>query len=362
MKLPVSGFRSAAEVIFHVGSHAGLLSSQFVKMVCAKGTLKMALTGLCLGESSLAVPDASADWTFYLDRRVLEAFLATTKAQTLDMSIVKDSLVLLAGRSKASSTPMSEVSGYASWKSKPTGSLKITDALRRELGVLSGYAPITAAADHLSAVYLIQKYGILATDSFVIAACIDPGMTQSFPLPVVISQLAAAQKVTTLDLDKQGAGIRFPEGYVYQTVSARCQTDYPIAAVQGVIKTSRAVPSCLKIKVGKLADALGYLKTFIFGSDIDINIQCPAGQKDLSLLLTMDLIRGRTQTASSGEEVAKDLNLKWPISKIDPWVTYIAGIDREQVVCCAFDPASHSNIMVASAGKRHYILIVAEMT
>ena len=362
MKLPVDDFRKAFGVINLVGSHAGLLSSQFIKMVCSKGILKMSLTGLCLGESQITIPDTSASWTFYLDRRVLEAFLNTTRAQTLDLVLQKESLTLLAGKQKASSTPMNEVSGYSHWKPNGTlRSMKLSEQMHKELGVLSSYAPITAAADHLSAVYLIQKYGIIATDSFVVAACFDASLPSTFPLPVVISKLASDNKVSHLELDKTGAGIRFPEGYVYQTISSRCQTDYPIKAVQEVLRTSRSVPPVLKITAGHLFDSLEYLKKFIFGSDTDINIQCQAGQKEKTVLLTMDLIRGRTQTAAVGDMVAKDLDLKWPVSKVDSWISYIAGLDRDQPIHCCVDPKSKSNILIAPAGKRSYVIVIAEM-
>jgi hypothetical protein len=362
MKLQTEDFRKVFKIIDLVENHAGLLSSQFVKLTCNQGSIQMALAGLCIAESRLKTPEAVEIWNFYLDRRVLAAFLDTTRAQTIDVTLQKGSLTLLAGRQKANFTAMDEVSGYSIWKPKPgtLRSLKLSDEMRQELGVLAEYAPITAAADHLSAVYLVEKYGIIATDSFVIAACLDPGISHTFPLPVVLSKLAAGNKVTSLDLDKTGAGIRFPEGHVFQPISARCQKEYPLRKIQDALKVHQTVKPILKINAGKLNDSIEHLQKFIFGSDVDVLLQLQAGQREGNLLMLLDLVRGKTQIASAGELVTKGLDLKWPVAKIAPWVSYVAKLDKEGTILCAFDPQSHCNILQMAHGKRRYILVVAE--
>ncbi len=363
MKLQTDEFRRAFEIVDLVELNSSVNSTRFVKLVHNHAALRFSMTGLCIAESCVKT-SGRGSWTFYVDRKSLAAFVDTTTVPTIDLVVQDGSLTLQAGDHKTTFMAMAPISGYSHWNptSEKLQRLKITDGLRNDLKCLSDYAEPGKVADHLSAVYLIEKYGILATDQFVVAACLDPALSATFPLPVALSKLVARKaRVATLEVEKIGAAIRFPEGYLYQPISARCGTDYPIRKVQGAVKESQNLKPLMKVKAGELKDAIVYLQAFIFGPEInDAVIHCQNGENMDSILLRLRSVRGEVQITLPGEISTNELRLKWLVPRVTPWVEYMAELDREAPIYCGCDPKTHCTVLRSTHGTRQFVLVMAD--
>lgn len=361
MKLEIEACRTAFKIIDQVTSHAGLLSSQFIRLQYSKDKLYLNLSGMAIGSANIPATDGGGTpWTFYMDRRVLAAFLSTTQAKAIELVLEKDSLTLKAGRQKATVAGMSAVAGYTSWKRSPSvKTLKLSEHLKKELGMLANYAPTTSAADHLMAVYLIKGYGILSTDSFCLASCLDSSISETFPLPVVLAQLAAASQSSQLYIEKAGGGMVFPQGYIYQAVSARTQTDYPMVPVKKVVAARIVDKPMVKLPIKRLAEGFDYLKNFIFGADTGIFVELSGKQADKTLRISMKSPAGEVnKVLSDGEILVPEFSIRWPIAKAGPWVAYQAGIDADALVHCGKD--ADGAFLTTGTPKKKNLLVIAE--
>ncbi len=346
---------AAFKVVDLVGLHAGILSSQFIMLQYSSGKLFMNLTGHAVASTSFPVTgDSGANWTFFLDRRVLGAFLSSTQAKTIDLKM-DNTLTLKAGRHRAVVPAMSRVVGYSRWKPDASvKSIKISDELKTEFSMMADYAPITAAADHLSAVYMVKGYGILATDSFCLSALQDSTIAKTFPLPVVLAKLITGS-VDTIQIDGGGAGIRFPEGYVYQASSARSQTDYPLEDIKKVVNGALTTKPAVKIPAKRLLEGLAYLNGFVFGSASDVNVELSGKTGEKVIRLSMSSPAGEVHKLLTESEIlVPEFSLKWPLLKVLPWVTHIATLDEK--ISCAVS-ADHQLLLAGDKKKR--VLFIA---
>ena len=330
MKLDTDTLRQSFQMIDQVGAHAGLLSSQFIKMTFGD-KLSMNLSGLAIAGTTLPVLEKDpAPWTFYLDRRMLAGILSTTSAKTVSLNLDKDVMTILAGKQKAIIPGISAIVGYSSWKPKDTlKTLKLTDDLRAELNSLADYAPMTAAADHLAAVYMIKGYGIIATDSISLSAYLDSGISETFPLPVILTKLVA-NNGDALKLDDRGAGIRNAFGYVYQTLNPKCSTDYPLTKVQKAIEAGLAEKTGLEIPIKRLYEGFQYLNSFIFGSAVDVMVEVFASPQ--STRMVMKTSQGEVRREIPDTKVSSTLYFKWRYEKVNPWLEHVHSVDEKAQV------------------------------
>lgn len=354
MKFETEHAQAAFKIVDRVGTHAGILSSQFIMLQYTKGRLYMNLTGHAVGSASFPVTeDSGASWTFYLDRRIFGAFLASTQAKTVELKH-DNALTLKAGRHKANIPAMSRVVGYSKWKPETVKTINISEDLQTELAMMADYAPITAAADHLSAVYLVKGYGILATDSFCLSAFIDPTISTTFPLPVVFTKLIT-KDTGTIQTDGNGAGIRFPEGYIYQANSAKSQTDYPLDDIKKVASGALTVKPAVKIPAKRLLEGLAYLNGFVFGSAADVSVELSGKAGEKTIRLSMSSPAGEVHKLLGEFEIlASEFSLKWPILKVMPWVTHVASLD--EMISCSQKDGHH---LLVSGDKKKRILFIA---
>src|SRR6185369_4668840 len=165
---------------------------------------------------------------------VISAFLNSAKSKVITVEHKDNALLWKSCRQKIVSTAMDAVTGYATWT--PAGTkLALTPTLRKELALHAQYAPLTAAADHLSAVCLCKGYGVLASDSFVVSTCLDKSQPTSMKLPVLLAGLLGGSNGAAVLVDKNGAGIQYTNGYLYQPLAANCITGYPLKKISQVV-------------------------------------------------------------------------------------------------------------------------------
>jgi len=361
MKVDAKECLEAFQIVDQVDTQPGLLSSQFVYLEGGADELKMSLTGLCTGQASCKI-EGGQKWAWWMDRRVLQAFLKSVKTKTITLDLQKDFLLWKSGRQKVTAAGVAPVSGYASWGASTNGAttLTLTPELRKELAIHANYAPTTAAADHLSAVYLCKGYGVISSDSFVVSACLDKSYTTTLPLPVLLTQMLAADNgaaSVVIDKDKGGAGVKYKQGYIYQPLSANCISSYPLKKICGVVASQAAEKAVLKVTAKVLMETLTHLRNYIFGSETDLMVICRSTEVPDQTLMTLDVAQGKVETHMSGTFSAS-FQLKWAIAKIFPWVAYIAGIDAEAEISCAAN--TDCNIFWAKSKNQRRLLIVSE--
>ena len=354
MKLTTQEIQAAFKIVDQVDTQPGLASSQFVRLEARKAVLHLSLTGLCIGQATCPILEPGTDWTWYLDRRVLQAFLSAAKSKTVAVEVQKDRILWKSGRQRITATAMAPVAGYSVWDGTKGSKLPLTPELSKELALHAQYAPTTATTDHLSAVCLCAGYGILASDSFVVAAGLNKAHVANFRLPSLL-----AGKLTTdgtVLADKTGAGIRYPQGYLYQPMADNCITGYPLKKITQVVAANAAVKPLLKVEAKVLLEALEQLKSYIFGTATDVHMGCSPSKVTGQAALVLDVIQGQAQTSMVAEYTG-DFKLSWEISKLLPWVTYIAGVDPKRIIICG---QQNGCTVFSSRGKPHFLLIVAE--
>jgi hypothetical protein len=355
MKADTEELRIAFQIVDQVDNQPGLLSSQFVQLKAGKDFLEMSLTGLCTSQATIPT-SGNENWTWYIDRRILQAFLSTAKTKTVTFDVQKDILLCQSGRQKITAANMDTVTGYASW-TPPKGSIQLTltPELRRELVLHSKYAPTTAAADQLSAVYICKGYGILASDSFVVAVCLDTSYQKTTPLPVLLSSLLSSNSVASVLVDKQGAGVQYKQGYLYQPLSDNCISSYPLKKIAHVVATQLSGKPELRVKAKVFLETLTHLKSFIFGTDTDTKITCISGQPGQTLL-SLTVTQGKVQTGMAAE-YKTDFKIELALAKLLPWVEYINSINGEDFINCS---QTVDSCIFSVPGKPRRVLILSK--
>ena len=358
MKLTTSELQTAFKIVDLVDTQPGLLSSQFIQLEAKDSKLYLSLTGICVGWAECPVLEPGPDFTWWLDRRVLSAFLSGASAKTITTVLQKDVLLWKAGAQKITSTAMTPVTGYTTWEPKKEAvALNLTPELAKELALHAQYSPATASADHLAAVLLVKGYGTLASDSFVISVGFDKTLTSTIKLPGMLAG-KLPNGVTSILVEKAGTGIRFAQGYLYQPLAVNAITSYPLKDITNVVATHLPVKSVVKIKAKDLLDALNQIKGYVFGSSIDLRVLCAPSKTTGFASLTLDVIQGKVET-SLAAEYTTDFKLSWALVKLLPWVEFLYNQDNAATVVCG---QKNDSFVFSVRGNRHYLLIVAEIT
>lgn len=330
MKLDVKEIQEAWKIVDQVDNASGLLSSQFIKLDLKGSMLTLHLSGLCVGLATCPVAEPKEDWTWYVDRRVIGAFLNSTKAKAKAVSVDKvgDALVWRAGRQKITAAAIEPVTGYASWEAKGA-KLVLTDSLRADVALHASYAPTD---DNLAAVVLAKGYGTLASDSFAVSAVLDKSQPTSLKLPTLLSKMLGTSGNAHALVDKDGAGVKYPNGYLYQSLPTNCVTGYPLKKFSQVLNDRISAKPALKIKAKALVDALVHLRGYVFGGAEEALVICSQGKPGI-VSLKLDVAQGSVQTSAEGEWTA-DFKLSWPLARLQPWAERAALISPDLPVSC----------------------------
>jgi hypothetical protein len=224
--------------------------------------------------------------------------------------------------------------------------------------MLAEYAPITAAADHLSAVYLVQGQGLLATDSFIMAAVLDKKIPETFPLPVLMAKLLVDfPKQKVILQPNRGAALILPQGYLYQTISSRCLKEYPLKTVQKLVTTALTAEAQCQTTLAQLQAGLERMQAFIFGSDLDVFLDFTL--KENVGTLAIKLPQGAV-TKKVSLSFCEPVALRWPAGPVLRWVTYVTKLERKAMVECGFLSPFH--FLRCQIQGRQYLLLMAEAT
>jgi hypothetical protein len=357
VKIELSVFREAFGVVDLIDSSSVIPSSQFVRMKVEGGKVMMAMAGTAFAESWLQSKEKES-WTTYIDRRLLSAFLASAKTKAAEMTVKEDGAVTLrAGRQRAKTASATEIGGYGSWTQGKETPISLA-GLDADLAMVSAYAPEKmVASEHLEMVQVLEGYGMLATDTFALAASLDPRIKQSFQIPPALSRLAVKLGAEEILVGKAGAAVQAACGYVYQAASAKAK-EYPIKSVRDLAAKAQQAKTAATFLAKDLREGIEHLRKFVFGSEEEAVVECSLAPKG-GVLLILKMMQGGSVEKAIPAEAADGFTARWPMSKLRPWLERVATVDPEAKVRCGSFESCQA--MTTSAGKRKYVLVLAEV-
>ena len=356
MKIDINELKAAWEIVNGVDTASGIASSQTARLVAKGGMLEMSLEGLCSGRSSCPTDDLAAAWTWYVDRRVISAFLSASKGKTVSLDRVKDSLIMRCGRQKITVVSMADISGYSDWDpsaSNGTFTLKLSEDFAAELLLHSRYA---AKEDDMAAICLEKGYGMLSSDSFAVNVEHDKGRKASYKIPSLLAGFLSAKGAKEVLIEKNGAGVRWPNGWLYQPLPVNCVAGYPLKRVATISSDVASAKPLVKIAAKALSEALASLKPYAFGGT-DLHVRCLPSKTDGRADLFLDTASGSAQTgvdATWGDPSTSIL--KWPFERLLPWVDHVAAGEPNIPISCGEKDGLYAFTV---KGKKHRVLVIA---
>jgi len=366
MLIPMDVFQRAYQVATLVGTHAGLLSSQFIRIQLLKRALSMNLSGLVISEATIPRSATSSEngdpeeGIWYVDRNLVGGFLSGhPRAKSIRCTFRKDHMQLSCRRHRLRLLS-TEVTGYQTWKRGKSDKLVSFDKGTLErLDTLEAYVSGTAAADHLNAIRIIKGYGALATNSFVLGAILDKSLKTTMFAPPRLPRIAVMTDATKVVASRHGAAVVFADGYAYQEVSENCYTQFPDKQLRSLIDgLQRGTPE-ICIPFGVFHEVISQLSSLVF--DVGVRntavFECTGTQSKGKVTIKLRLPQGSTERTFK-HTLQQDFQLQWPLRWTQHWVLNLPRDDINEVACYKTSVGS-GFVAATSDGKRSYVLLVA---
>lgn len=300
-------------------------SSQYVFLEAKGDHLVLNLSGLLSARASMS---CEGEVNALIDRRALGAFLGKTK-EFVTCEASEKGIILRSGNARLEAAQPKESGDYTSWEPGQGHKLK----LEGNLGLLSEYAKANPGEPHMEVVCFSKGFGAFATDSLVVAACLDPNMPKECLLPRYIANLAGKLNAEELWVEKSGVAIRNSLGWIYQPLPAT-DAAYPSGQVKEVIGNITNQPGFLTVGASALLDALNPFNNYAWAGDSLLSVQCIPSKKIAdSLRLKLD-----TPTVKFEHSVSVKITGKtpekwgWPVARILPWLEFVKIFDAEITV------------------------------
>jgi hypothetical protein len=314
MKLKLDDVRAAFAVVDNVKPSPVADSSLFIRLRPNGNKLSMSATGTLWAGAEAVAQDVGGKWIAWVDRRVLKPFLDTAKGPDIEF-FYKDELIIKSGQrlEVALHTP---ISGYESWN--PKSSFDLPDEQKTLLATLNKYLPIQAGTENVAAVWFAKEYGIVSTDTIVIAASLV-ACDKDFFLPPEVAELVTGS--AKLAVDKTGVGAKIGPGFVYQPLSSELD-NYPKDAIKDQIKIGLDAPAAFKVSASILKELLSIANQFLIEKNEVLIIEPTKSGFNAKV----DLAVGKFQRSVTCKCSLTDLT-RWPVKRLLPWMEY-AGADE----------------------------------
>jgi hypothetical protein len=259
-------------------------------------------------------------WTAYAERRAFKAFLDTATDPDLEL-FYKDQLILKSGQRLeiATHTP---ITGYESWSPKTT--FDLSDRQNLALKTAVRFLPNIAGSEHVEAVYCGKGYGMIATDTLVMMASLDPSYKQEFFLPAAVANVLSFNK-GKIGLEKNGVGAVVGNGFVYQPLSAELDR-YPKDNCKKSLDTAKGAPVLFEVQASPLLETLRVASQFLVDKNEGATVE--AGKAGLQI--TVDMISGKFQRSVPVSGTCKlDAPVQWSVKRILPWLEYAVDVKKD---------------------------------
>ncbi len=364
MKISAEALKTALAIVDHVPAHSGMLASQFIRMQATGSALRMNLTGLLIAEATItAIEQKKVEkWTLVLERGVVASFLSSlSNKTTVDLSVADKGgtchAVITAKGRKLEVDSMADVTGYESWagaESEKSSVIKL-NTLKADMGMITQFSPMVAAAEHWSSLVLVKGYGALATDTVLLVAILDESTTKSALLPPLIARTANEAGAGDVVSGETGYGVKFETGYIYQGKQYALK-DYPVDGVRKIVDQAISAKPAFRLSAPKLAETLAYLKAFA-SDGANTQATLTASKEKQTITAVVALPNGTTHRTLQGT-VEADAAVKLPLLRTLPWFAHSGKQDVD--IAFAHSKEDSRYLMHLVAGEKKYVLAVAE--
>jgi len=342
MKVNADELRQAFKSVDRVPQQATLLASQYVKAVAEKKRLSLYLGGIVSARASVPCDE---DKTFYVERKILSSFLANASDE-VTITAMDSKVTLKSGRSKIEAA-QPEPSQYSIWVPKKDAvEVDIDPAVIKFIATFTSTNP---GDEHLEAAQLIKGFGVVASDSFSVAACLDKRVSVDGALPRLLTRCVGQNDEEKLLMELGGAGLRGKSGWLYQPLTV-ADKPFPLKPVQEMIKKALAQQPVMMVKGVALSDGIRYLQSFAYGGG-NFEVQCLPAKNGVSLLMETPTAKADCIVEASKVKLPKEA--MWPLTPVAVWVDKMKEYD---LTIGTWDDTYFS--FVAKAEEQTHVLIV----
>lgn len=288
MKILAKALVEAASILDHVPQRTGIQSSEFIRFVCKKGVLEMALASDLIGVAKVPVEEAE-DFTFFVERKLFMPFVMAAKGKDKPLSLALadegKTLTLKDGRRTGKWAALDVMKGYSSADGQKETKLEIKEALIGDLRLAAKYASLDQLAPELSCVWLDATAGrIYSTNKFSVFMGQVKSIKEGGPIPAAFPDLLDAGAEIRVGLG--GARISYPSAYLYQAFNSKSLEAFPKDAIVKTMKAAKAWKARVTLPTKKLLEILSRLAGYVSGASSDetiIRVEAKAGDPFLRL-------------------------------------------------------------------------------
>jgi hypothetical protein len=347
MKIEGKAFAEAFALVDLVPEQSGVESSHFVRLAAKEGKLVLRMAGIV---SAAATVKGEGEIKIFADRKVLRAFVGRIGDGTITIENADTGVQLKHQRSTLTLTQPEEITGYSSWKQGPGKEASFERGL---IGMLSKYA--SKVESYISVVRLEKGWGTVAGDGIALAACLDPGVPISCPLPKMLLDLIppSTEKIW---VEEKGAALRNEMGWIYQPIPTS-EKPFPLDKIKEVLNGSVKAKPYIKIKNDKLLDVVKHFQSYAWGGK-SYGILCEAGKKSDTISFRLETPVVKTSIIVEADESNfPETRWQWPLEKVEDWAEFIAKQGECEVEA---GRSEHFHFFRCKVNKKQHILAVVQ--
>ena len=333
MRVKTEKLKNAFQIVDNVPLDPTVTSSQYIRFKSDKG-LKLTATGRMHGESRAAVSHGNEEaWEFFVDRKLLSAFLSAAVGEDTTLTYSKDSLILETSGQKLKVAPPKEpVAGYGTW---PETSVVKLNVEANDLALLSEYCADNISMDKFAVVKLTKGFGTIATDSIFLVMVLDQALTTELNLPPQMAAQFAKAGVAEVSVGKTGVGVTMEGGRLYQTHKDEA-LKFPLNQLRQVVEAGLKGKIAFECPVQTLLTSIEGLSGFVsvMGHDAcEVVLNREKSELTLTLKFASGTIRRVAAVTVKGSGKFPE-NYRWSLGKVSPWLRYLAKRDDACSIIC----------------------------
>lgn len=330
MKVPIKDLCSAASAIDLVPSRAGISTSEFIRLHCSKGKLRLSLAAEIYGTTEAKIdPPSSEEWEFFVDRATFIPFVnaALELRQKSPFDFKYDAgkkgnsqLTVRCGRRRGVFQSATEITGYKAPQEDPGVKLKLTANQQLILNLAVKYATQDPTIAHLNCVYLQRGKAIMASNQLAAFWMEDAVVPMSAPLPLLLLAVSERADVRELIVSQKSARVTMACGYLCQFTNQKAAEDFPYKQIEKNIKAAEAYRKQFTIDAASLMAVLKRLESYIASvvkRDMVVSVHGNKGENTLQLVAAVP--QGRfEETVEVLHPLRRDVECEWMLSLLLP--------------------------------------------
>lgn len=330
MKVPIKELCGAASAIDLVPSRAGISTSEFIRLHCSKGKLRLSLAAEIYGATEAHQdPATTEEWEFFVDRATFIPFVnaALELKQKAPFDFKHEpskkgnaQLTVRCGRRRGVFQSATEITGYATPKEAAGLKLKLTANQQTILTLAVKYATPDPTIAHLNCVYLQKRKAIMASNQLSAFWMEDPVVPFSAPLPLLLMSVCERADVKDLIVSAKSARVTMSCGYLCQFTNQKAAEDFPYKQIIKNIQAAEAYRKQFTIAAASLMAVLKRLESYIVSVvKRDMVVTVHGSKGDTTLQLVASVPQGRfEETVEVLHPLRRDVECEWMLSLLLP--------------------------------------------